>query len=81
MRGSGRVRFAMLYSVIRDVRYLTGPGFTEYFHVFCPSGLRSQFKFNPIEFSRCAASRLRHFRSIPYGVEKGIVVSVCSAAP
>jgi len=55
MRGSGRVRFAILYSVIRDVRYLTGPGF------------------------RCAASRLRYFRSILHGVEKGIVVSLCSA--
>ena len=52
MRGSGRVRFAILYSVIRDVRYLTGPGF------------------------RCAASRLRYFRSILHGVEKGIVVSL-----
>jgi hypothetical protein len=31
------------------------PRFTEYFHVFCPSGQQRLFKFDPIEFSplRC----------------------------
>jgi len=37
---------------------INNPGFTEYIHVFCPSGLHPQFKFNPIEFSHFAASGL-----------------------
>jgi len=36
-------------------RNIENPGFTEYIHVFCPSGLHSQFKFNPIEFSHFVA--------------------------